>query len=42
VAGGALIQLPVALPGTYTVRVQNTGGDAVDFTLRLISSVPWQ
>lgn len=39
--GRALIRVPIALPGSYTVRVHNTGTHAVDYVVRLISSVPW-
>ena len=39
--GRALIKVPVALPGIYTVRVHNTGTEPVDYVVRLISSVAW-
>jgi hypothetical protein len=41
VLGRASIKVPVTLPGIYTVRVQNTGTEPIDFVVRLIASVPW-
>jgi hypothetical protein len=39
--GRALITVPVALPGLYTFRVQNTGTEPIDYIVRLVTSKPW-